>query len=74
LECGENVEASKHIEVWRDPEAVEKIIPVKNIRRSSEGYVIESDIGEVKIPRHIIHEKIVAMVRSSHLVYVKLVE
>jgi ribosomal protein L32 len=74
LECGEKIEKPKHIEVWRDPEAVEKMIPVKNIRRGSEGYVIESDIGEVKIPRHILHEKIIAMVRSPRLVYVKLVE
>jgi hypothetical protein len=74
LECGEKVEKPKHIEVWRDLEAVEKTVLVKSIKRDSESYTIESDIGEVKIPRHIIHEKIIAMVRSSHLAYVKLVE
>ena len=33
LECGERVEKPRHLEVWRDREAVEELIPVTGIRR-----------------------------------------
>jgi len=74
LECGENVEKPRHIEVWRDPEAVEELIPVTRIKRGRENITLQSGRSLFKIPREIIHEKIVSIVRKDESIYVKLLK
>jgi len=74
LECGENVERPRHIEVWRDPEAVEELIPVVSIRRGRENITIQSRTSLFEIPREILHEKIVSIVRRNGSIYVKLLK
>ena len=72
LECGEKVEKPRHIEVWRDREAVKELIPIQDIVESSSGLTILSGEVELKVPRQIIHEKIVSIVRRGGEVYAKL--
>jgi len=74
LECGENVEKPKHVEVWRDLEAVEELIQVSSIKRGRENITIQSGTSLFKIPREIIHEKIVSIVRRNRSIYVKLLK
>jgi hypothetical protein len=72
LECGENVEKPKHVEVWRDLEAVEELIQVSSIKRGLKGLVIQSENGLLEIPREIIHEKVIAVIRGPSSVSVRL--
>jgi hypothetical protein len=74
LECGENVERSGHLEVWRGPEAIEELIPVVSIRRGREEITIQSGTSLFKIPREMVHEKIVSIVRRNRSIYVKLLK
>jgi hypothetical protein len=74
LECGENVKRPRHIEVWRDPEAIEELIPVTRIKRGRENITLQSGTSLFKIPREIIHEKIVSIVRKDESIYVKLLK
>jgi hypothetical protein len=74
LECGENVEKPRHIEVWRDPEAIEELIPVTRIKRGRENITLQSGTSLFKIPREIIHEKIASIVRKEESIYVKLLK
>jgi len=74
LECGEKVEKPRHIEVWRDPEAVEELIPVTRIKRGRENITLQSGTSLFKIPREIIHEKIASIVRKDESIYVKLLK
>jgi len=55
-ECGEGVERPRHLEVWRDPEAVEELVPVQDVEsgqgasfRSYPAYRAESRIGQVTV-------------------------
>jgi hypothetical protein len=74
LECGEKVERPRHIEVWRDPEAIEELIPVTRIKRRSQNITLQSGTSLFKIPREIIHEKIASIVRKDESIYVKLLK
>jgi ribosomal protein L32 len=74
LECGEKVGRPRHIEVWRDPEAVEELIPITGIKRRGENLTIESETSLLEIPKEIIHEKIVSIVRKDESIYVKLLK
>jgi hypothetical protein len=74
LECGEKVERPRHIEVWRDPEAIEELIPVVSIRRGREEITIQSRTSLFKIPREMVHEKIVSIVRRNRSIYIKLLK
>jgi len=71
LEYGEKIEKPRHIEVWRDGEAVEELIPVVSIKRRRENLTIESENSLLEIPRQIIHEKIISIVRRG-VVHVRL--
>ncbi|MCL7386985.1 MAG: hypothetical protein LZ166_05620 [Thaumarchaeota archaeon] len=74
LECGERVEKPRHLEVWRDREAVEELIPVTGIRRGVESLVIESETGQLEIPKGLIHERMLSIVRRGGLIYIKLLK
>jgi len=74
LECGEKVEKPRHLEVWRDPEAVEELIPVISIKRGRESLIIESETSQLEIPREIIHEKILSIVRKGGSIHIKLLK
>jgi hypothetical protein len=74
LECGENVERPRHIEVWRDPEAIEELIPVVSIKRRRQNITIESQTSLIEIPKEIIHEKTVSIVRRNRSIYIKLLK
>ena len=74
MECGEKVEKPRHLEVWRDPEAVEELIPVISIKRGRESLIIESKTSQLEVPREIIHEKILSMVRKGGSIYIKLLK
>jgi len=74
LECGEKIEKPKHLEVWRDPEAVEELIPVTSIRKGHERFTIESEVSQLEIPKEIIHERIVSIVGKNGSIYVKLLK
>ena len=74
LECGENVERPGHLEVWRDPEAIEELIPVVRIKRRRQNITIESQTSLIEIPKEIIHEKIVSILRRNELIHVKLLK
>lgn len=71
LECSEKIEKPKHLEVWRDREAVEELIPIHSIKEDPSRLTILSRGVELKIPRQIIHEKIVSIV-GSRPAYVKI--
>lgn len=71
LECSEKIEKPKHLEVWRDREAVEELIPIHSIKEDPSKLTILSRGVELKIPRQIIHEKIVSIV-GSRPAYVKI--
>jgi len=74
LECGEKVERPRHIEVWRDPEVIEELIPVVSIRKEPENLIIESETSLFEIPKEIIHEKVVSIVTRNRPIYVKLLK
>jgi hypothetical protein len=74
LECDENVERPRQLEVWRDPEAVEELIPITGIKRRGENLTIESETSLLEIPKELIHEKIVSIVRRRGSIYVKLLK
>gem|GEM_PF-1112559 len=69
LECGEV--KPKYLEVWRDPEAIEKILPLKKFEKIGNSYVL--DVGHrIEIPKQFIHEFIVSLVRKIDGLYVKM--
>ncbi len=72
LDCGEAVDRPKYLEVWRDPEAVEELIPVDRLEESSNGLMIVSGEGGIIIDRHIWHEKIISIVRKDESVYARI--
>jgi len=72
LECSEKAEKPRHIEVWRDREAVEELIPIQDIIESPSGLTILSRGVELKVPRQIIHEKMVSVLMRGGVVYTKL--
>jgi len=74
LECGEEVKKPRHIEVWRDPDAVEELIPVTCINKRRESLTIESGDSQLEISKEIIHERIVSIVRRNKSIYVKLLK
>lgn len=74
LDCGGEVEKPRHVEVWRDKEAYEKLIPVEKLKKEGGRIVIDTGSGEVSIPKHILYEKVVSIVRSSGSIYVKLLD
>jgi len=74
LECGEEIEKPRYLEVWRDPEAFEKLIPLQNVMKNSLGLKMMSGGMELKIPKQILHERIVSIVKSGNALYVKLLK
>jgi len=72
LECGEKVEKPRHMEVWRDPEAIEELIPIQSITKSSSRLTILCGEEELRVPIQIIHEKIVSIIRSGDTIHIKL--
>jgi len=72
LECSEKAEKPRHIEVWRDREAIEELIPIQDIIESPSGLTILSRGVELKVPRQIIHEKMVSVLMRGGVVYTKL--
>jgi len=74
LECGGRVEKPRHLEVWRDPEAIEELIPVLGVKKGRGNLTIESKTNLLKIPREIIHEKIVSIVRRNGSIHLKLLK
>jgi len=51
LECGEGVERPKHVEVWRDPEAREELMPLLAASRDQAGLTIRSRNLKKRIER-----------------------
>ena len=71
-ECGEGVERPRHLEVWRDPEAVEELVPVQDVESGPAGLAVRSGEGVLRIPRPLIHEALVSMVRRGDALYARL--
>ena len=73
-ECGEGVERPRHLEVWRDPEAVEELVPVQDVESGPAGLAIRSGEGVLKVPRPLIHEVVASMVKRGDALYAKLLK
>ena len=52
----------------------EKLIPLQNVMKNSLGLKMMSGGMELKIPKQILHERIVSIVKSGNALYVKLLK
>ena len=69
VNCGE-VEKPRYLEVWRDPEAVEKLLRIIRVSKNH-NVILYASSGAISIPRHILHEKVVSIARRMDGLYVK---
>ena len=73
LECGTEVEKVKYLEVWRDPWAKEVVVgPLAKIEDEGGALVIHFGSEQLKIPKILLHETLISLVKRGDSIYAKL--
>lgn len=70
-DCLEEVERPKYLEVWRDSEAVEEIMLLEKIEIGRDYVALLIAKEWIKIPRQLLHEHVVSLVKRSDGTYIK---
>ena len=73
LECNMEVERVRYLEVWRDPLAREVIVgPLAKIEEEGSVLIIHLGSERLKIPKTLLHETLVSLVKRADGIYAKL--